>query len=95
MSLTVGEALDAMRSGQVRAAWLQEQQASFYDGHGAPRETLGRWQQTLDDREAHDVDEAWSGGEEAKTEIVAAVEMATTILDGYIARQPELRESLR
>ena len=95
MSLTVGEAPDAMRSGQVRAAWLQVQQASFYDGDGAPRETLGRWQQTLGDREAHDVDEAWSGGEEAKTEIVAAVEMATTILDGSIARQPGLGESPR
>ena len=38
------EALEAMRSGQVRASYLQAQQASFYDGDGTPSEVLAQWQ---------------------------------------------------
>ena len=91
------EALHAMRSGQVRAAYLQAQQASFYDGDGAPREVLARWQQTLSEREAHYMDEAWSGREEDKTEIVAARRpggyggLALDLIDALYADEPSVR----
>ncbi len=91
------EALEAMRSGQVRAAYLQEQQASFYDGDGAPREVLARWQQTLGDRESRYMDEAWRGREEAKTEIVAARRpggyggLALDLIDALYADEPTVR----
>jgi 6-phospho-beta-glucosidase len=91
------EALEAMRSGQVRAAWLQEQQAPFYHRDGAPREVLARWQQTLTERESHYMDEAWSGREEAKTEIVAARRpggyggLALDLIDALNADEPSVR----
>ena len=91
------EALHAMRSGQVRAAYLQKQQASFYDGDGTPREVLALWQQTLSEREAHYMDEAWSGREEAKTEIVAARRpggyggLALDLIDALYADEPAVR----
>jgi 6-phospho-beta-glucosidase len=91
------EALQAMRSGQVRAAYLQEQQAPFYHRDGTPREVLARWQETLTDREAHYMDEAWSGREEAKTEIVAARRpggyggLALELIDALYADEPSVR----
>jgi 6-phospho-beta-glucosidase len=91
------EALQAMRSGQVRAAWLQEQQAPFYHRDGAPVEVLARWQQTLTEREAHYMDEAWSGREGAKTEIVAARRpggyggLALDLIDALYADEPSVR----
>lgn len=91
------EALEAMRSGQVRASYLQAQQASFYDGDGTPSEVLAQWQQTLSEREARYMDEAWSGREEAKTEIVAARRpggyggLALDLIDALFSDEPSVR----
>ncbi len=68
------EALDAMRAGHVRAAWLRDQQDAFYRGDGAPGEALANWQATLTEREAHYMDEAWDGRQEAREEIAGSRE---------------------
>jgi len=59
------EALAAMRAGHVRAAYLREQQDAFYGGDGRPGEALGTWERLLSEREAHYMEEAWSGREAA------------------------------
>jgi 6-phospho-beta-glucosidase len=65
------EALAAMQSGRVRASYLEEQQAAFYAGQGSPAEALRDWERTHAAREAHYMEEAWAGREEAMAGIVA------------------------
>ena len=65
-------ALQAMRTGRVRSAYLREQQDEFYAAKGDPQQTLDRWRRTLADRESHYMDEAWEGREEEKAEIAAS-----------------------
>jgi 6-phospho-beta-glucosidase len=65
-------ALDAMRAGNVRAAYLRDQQDAFYRGDGTPLEALATWQRTLTEREARYMAEAWDGRPEAQDEVVAA-----------------------
>ena len=65
------EALEAMRAGHVRAAYLAEQQDSFYRSDGSPRDALGTWSRTLAEREAHYMEEAWTGREEQHRDLVA------------------------
>jgi len=56
------EALESMRGGHVRAAWLRGQQAAFYErDDGAPKDALDLWQRTLTERESTYMDEAWDG----------------------------------
>jgi 6-phospho-beta-glucosidase len=66
------EALDAMRGGHVRAAYLRDQQEAFYAGDGTPRDALAAWERTLSDREAHYMEEAWDGREDAREDMTAA-----------------------
>src|SRR2546423_214134 len=69
------EALDAMRSGHVRAAWLRGQQASFYEpDDGAPSDALALWQRTLSERESTYMDEAWDGRTEQHHDVPAGRE---------------------
>jgi 6-phospho-beta-glucosidase len=65
------EALAAMQAGRVRASYLAGQQAAFYDAHGSPAEALRDWERTHADREAHYMEEAWVGREDAMAGIVA------------------------
>jgi len=65
------EALEAMRAGHVRAAYLAEQQDSFYRSDGSPRDALRTWSRTLAEREAHYMEEAWTGREEEHRDLVA------------------------
>ncbi len=65
-------ALDAMRAGNVRAAYLRDQQAAFYNSDGTPVEALAAWQRTLSERESHYMEEAWDGRPEARDEVVGA-----------------------
>jgi 6-phospho-beta-glucosidase len=65
------EALAAMRAGHVRAVYLAEQQDAFYRSDGAPRDAATLWSRTLAEREAHYMDEAWSGREDAHRDVVA------------------------
>jgi 6-phospho-beta-glucosidase len=56
------EALEAMKSGHVRAAWLRGQQSAFYErDDGAPSDALDLWQKTLTERESTYMNEAWDG----------------------------------
>jgi 6-phospho-beta-glucosidase len=66
------EALNAMLSGHVRAAYLEQQQADFYAGRGTPAEALRDWDRTHTDREARYMEEAWRGREQEMDGIVAA-----------------------
>ncbi len=68
------EALAAMRTGNVRASFLEKQQAAFYAGRGTPAEALRDWERTHVEREAHYMDEAWSGREDDMAGVVAARE---------------------
>jgi 6-phospho-beta-glucosidase len=55
------EALDAMRHGHVRAAYLQATQDAFFDATAQePAEALSSWERVRAAREAHYMDEAWS-----------------------------------
>ncbi len=64
------EALDAMQTGRVRASFLEKQQAAFYAGDSAPAEALRDWERTHAEREAHYMEEAWTGREDAMAAIV-------------------------
>jgi 6-phospho-beta-glucosidase len=66
------EALEAMKAGRVRSAFLERQQAAFYAGHGSPAEALRDWRRTHSERESHYMEEAWTGREDAMAGIVAA-----------------------
>ena len=66
------EAFEAMRAGRVRSAFLERQQAAFYAGHGSPADALRDWRRTHAERESHYMEEAWTGREEAMSEIVEA-----------------------
>jgi 6-phospho-beta-glucosidase len=69
------EALDAMRSGHVRAAWLRGQQAAFYEpDDGAPKDAFALWQKTLSERESTYMDEAWNGRTEQHHDVTAVRE---------------------
>ena len=66
------EALEAMRAGRVRSAFLAKQQAAFYAGHGSPAEALHDWRRTHAERESRYMEEAWTGREDDMAGIVAA-----------------------
>jgi 6-phospho-beta-glucosidase len=66
------EALEAMQAGSVRSAFLAEQQAAFYAGHGSPAEALRDWRRTHAARESSYMEEAWTGREDDMAGIVAA-----------------------
>jgi 6-phospho-beta-glucosidase len=69
------EALETMKSGHVRAAWLRGQQAAFYErDDGAPSDALALWQRTLSEREATYMNEAWEGRTEQHQDITAGRE---------------------
>jgi 6-phospho-beta-glucosidase len=63
-------ALEAMQRGNVRAAYLRDQQAAFYAADESPEASLDRWQRTLDDREARYMSEAWVGRESEHAAVV-------------------------
>lgn len=64
------EALEAMRAGRVRSAFLADQQAAFYAGNGAPADALRDWRRTHAARESSYMEEAWTGREEEMAGIV-------------------------
>ena len=68
------EALEAMRGGHVRAAYLGAQQDAFYQAGGTPGETLALWERTLAERESKYMEEAWEGRDEEREAIVAGRE---------------------
>jgi len=68
------EALAGMRSGLVRAEFLQRQQDAFYAGEGPPETALADWEATIDERERRYMEEAWSGRDDELTSVAAARE---------------------
>ena len=66
------EAVQSMKAGNVRGAFLERQQAAFYAGHGSPAEALRDWRKTHAAREASYMEEAWAGREDDMAGIVAA-----------------------
>src|SRR4051812_49606474 len=64
------EALEAMRGGRIRSAFLAEQQAAFYAGDGSSTQALRDWRRTHADRESSYMQEAWTGREEDMAGIV-------------------------
>jgi 6-phospho-beta-glucosidase len=64
------EALTAMRAGNVRAAYLAEQQDAFYGSDGSPHDAVTAWTRTLAEREARYMDEAWRGREDEHRDLV-------------------------
>ncbi len=65
------EALEAMKAGRIRSAFLADQQAAFYAGNGStPAEALRDWRRTHADRESRYMEEAWTGREEDMAGIV-------------------------
>jgi 6-phospho-beta-glucosidase len=68
------EALAGMRSGLVRAEFLQRQQDAFYAGEGPPGTALADWEATIDERERRYMEEAWSGRDDELTSVAAARE---------------------
>jgi 6-phospho-beta-glucosidase len=68
------DALEGMRSGLVRAEFLQRQQDAFYAGDGPPRTALDDWRSTIEERERSYMEEAWQGRDDDMTTISAARE---------------------
>jgi 6-phospho-beta-glucosidase len=68
------EALAGMRSGRVRAEFLQRQQDAFYARDGSSAKALQDWEATLDERERSYMEEAWSGRDDELTSVAAARE---------------------
>jgi 6-phospho-beta-glucosidase len=68
------EALAGMRSGRVRAEFLQRQQDAFYAGDGLPGKALEDWEATIDERERSYMEEAWSGRDDDLSSVSAARE---------------------
>jgi 6-phospho-beta-glucosidase len=65
------EALAAMRTGHVRGAYLQEQQAAFYAREEPPTQALAEWRAVHAAREAHYMEEAWTGRGDRMQQVVA------------------------
>jgi len=68
------EALAGMRSGRVRAEFLQDQQAAFYAGEGTPTSALADWEATIAERERRYMEEAWTGRDDDLSSVAAARE---------------------
>ncbi|HTG42819.1 MAG TPA: 6-phospho-beta-glucosidase [Methylomirabilota bacterium] len=68
------EALAGMRSGRVRAEFLQLQQDAFYAGDGPPDKALRDWKTTIEERERRYMEEAWSGRDDDLSSVAAARE---------------------
>ena len=68
------EALDGMRSGRIRAEFLQRQQDAFYSADGPPGKALEDWESTIEERERRYMEEAWSGRDDDLTSVAAARE---------------------
>jgi 6-phospho-beta-glucosidase len=68
------EALAAMRSGRVRAEFLERQQDAFYAGDGTPGTALQEWEATIEERERRYMEEAWSGRDDELSSVSAARE---------------------
>ena len=68
------EALAGMRSGRVRAEFLQRQQDAFYAGDGPPAKALQEWGATIEERERSYMEEAWSGRDDDRISVAAARE---------------------
>jgi len=68
------EALAGMRSGRVRAEFLQLQQDAFYAGDGPPDKALRDWKATIEERERRYMEEAWSGRDDDLSSVAAARE---------------------
>jgi 6-phospho-beta-glucosidase len=64
------KALDAMRGGNVRAAYLREQQDRFYATDAGPADSFALWKQMLEDRESRYMSEAWDGREAERLAVV-------------------------
>lgn len=65
------EAIESMRGGRVRADFVRRQQDAFYGSPGTPRDALRTWEQTLAEREAHYMDEAWTGRDADHEQVLA------------------------
>ena len=68
------EALAGMRSGRVRAEFLQRQQDAFYATDGPPDKALRDWKATIEERERSYMEEAWSGRDDDLSSVAAARE---------------------
>jgi 6-phospho-beta-glucosidase len=68
------EALAGMRSGRVRAEFLQLQQDAFYAAEGPPDKALRDWKATIEERERRYMEEAWSGRDDDLSSVAAARE---------------------
>jgi 6-phospho-beta-glucosidase len=68
------EALAGMRSGRVRAEFLQRQQDAFYATDGPPDNALRDWKATIEERERSYMEEAWSGRDDDLSSVAAARE---------------------
>jgi 6-phospho-beta-glucosidase len=68
------QALAGMRSGLVRAEFLQRQQDAFYAGDGPPAKALQDWEAAIEERERSYMEEAWSGRDDDLISIAAARE---------------------
>jgi 6-phospho-beta-glucosidase len=68
------EAFAGMRSGRVRAEFLQQQQDAFYSGNGPPDKALDDWEATIEERERRYMEEAWTGRDDDLNSIAAARE---------------------
>ena len=67
------EALDAMRTGSPRSKYLEQTQGAFYgNSSDVSGVALSAWEQTLAEREANYMAEAWDGREDEQEEVVAA-----------------------
>jgi 6-phospho-beta-glucosidase len=82
------DALAGMRSGLVRAEFLQRQQDAFYVGDGPPGKALEDWEATIEERERSYMEEAWSGRDDDLSSVAAAREpggyggLALDLVDG-------------
>ncbi|HEX3427696.1 MAG TPA: hypothetical protein VHS36_02730 [Candidatus Limnocylindrales bacterium] len=90
------EALAGMRSGRVRAEFLQRQQDAFYAGDGGPGKAAEDWKATIDEREKSYMEEAWSGRDDDMSTISAAREsggyggLALDLVDALNADEPSV-----
>jgi 6-phospho-beta-glucosidase len=91
------DALAAMQAGHVRAAWLAERQDAFYRHDGSPGDAVAAWRETLAEREAHYMDEAWSGREEEHRDVVTGRQpggyggLALGLVDALGSDRPQVR----
>ncbi|MDX6573535.1 MAG: 6-phospho-beta-glucosidase, partial [Gaiellales bacterium] len=87
------EALRSMQSGNLRAAYLIEQQRSFYEGGGEP---LAAWSDTNAAREGTYMAEAWSARGVAMAEVSDSREpggyggVALQIVDAIVNARPRV-----